>query len=230
MEIKVPKILEAFGGTQLSNIKRIIDNRISRIHTTSIGIIESFDPEKQTAVIQPAIKRVITVEDRDTITYSTENTPLLVNVPIVFPGGGDWFMTFPIKKGDECIIFSMERSIGNWKKNGGIQDPSSYKRKLSYKDAVAIVGIQSNASSLPSFNADEPELRNRDGSTKLTMGSSGMVITGDLEVKGEIKADAEVSANNATLSVSLSTHAHSDVIIAADGGVTGTSGSPVPGT
>ncbi len=198
MKLEIPKLLERFGGSSLTQIKRLIENKLTKVHTTTIGLIESFDPVKQIATIQPAIKRVITTESKATIQYTTENYPLLVNVPIIFPGGGDWFLTFPVKKGDECIIFSMERSIGNWKLNGGVQEPSNFKRNLSFKDCVAMVGIQSQASSLPSFNATEPELRNRAGDVKLTMTSSGMTLTGDLIVEGEVTAKG----------IALSTHTH----------------------
>jgi hypothetical protein len=238
MILEIPKLIEKFGGTTVTNLLRLIDGKLAKVHTTTIGVIESFDAENQTAVIQPAIKRIITVESRETITYTSENSPLLVNVPIVFPGGGDWFMTFPVKKGDECLIFSMERSIGKWKKNGGVQDPSNYKRKLSFKDAVAMVGIQSKASSLPNFNTSEPEIRNRDGSIALTMSSSGMTLKGDLIVKGEIKADSEVSANNITVPVSLTTHVHplgiavstTGTAAAQTGATTAPTSAPTPGT
>jgi len=217
MKIEIPKLIENFGGNTLDSIIRIMSGKLSEIHTTTIGIIESFDNSTQTANIQPAIKRIVTIENIETITYTSENYPLLVNVPVVFPGGGDWFITFPVKKGDECLLFSMERSIGNWKKNGGIQDPSNYKRKLSFKDVVAMVGIQSQASSLPSFNSSEPEFRNRDGSVALTMNSSGMNLKGDLTVEGE------VTAKSNTLVVNLSTHMHPTA-------ATGSPSSPTPGT
>jgi len=200
MKIEIPKLLEKFGGDTITNLKRLIDNSISKVHTTSIGVIESFDPEKQTAVIQPAIKRIVTTESRSTVTYTSENYPLLVNVPIVFPGGGDWFLTFPVKNGDECILLSMERSIGNWKKFGGLQDPDNFKRKLSFKDVVAMVGIQSQASTLKEFNSTEPEIRNRDGTIKMTMGSEGMLLTGNLNVTGNIVVDGTASlAGNFTV-------------------------------
>lgn len=186
MRLEIPKLLERFGGSTVDKLNKLIEGKLSAVHTTTIGVIESFDPDKQIADIRPAIKRILTEETRDSIIYTSEEYPLLVNVPVVFPGGGDWFLTFPVKKGDECLIFSMERSIGKWKKNGGVQDPSHYKRKLSFKDAVAMVGIQSQSSSLPSFNADEPELRNRDGSIKLTMTDDGMTLEGNLIVTGSL--------------------------------------------
>lgn len=209
MKLEIPKIIERFGGSTIDKLNRLIDNRLSQIHTTTIGVIESFDSSKQLATIQPAIKKLLVTENQEVITYETVDYPLLVNVPVVFPGGGDWFMTFPVKKGDECLIFSLERSIGNWKKNGGIQDPSSYKRRMSFKDAVAMVGIQSQASSLPSFNASEPELRNRDGSVKLTMGSAGMTLEGDLQVNGKVTATGDVQGTDFTTgTLSFTGHTH----------------------
>ncbi len=174
MTVEIPKLIEQFGGNSVKQIKGLIDSKLASVHTTTVGVIESFNAEKQTAVIRPAIKKIVTTETKNTIIYNTSEYPLLVNVPVIFPGGGDWFMTFPVQEGDECLIFSMERSIGNWNKNGGVQDPSNYRRKLSFKDAVAMVGIQSQVTSLPSFNASEPELRNRDGSVKLTMTDDGI--------------------------------------------------------
>lgn len=181
MKIVVPKIFNKGSGDIVTKLKRLIDLSISEIHTTTIGVIQSFNPETQTVVVQPAIKKVITNEDQTTIIYTADNHPLLVNVPVVFPGGGDWFMTFPIKEGDECLIFSMERSIGNWMENGGVQAPSNYKRKLSFKDAIVMVGLNSKASSLPSFNAEEPELRNRSGDIKITMTETGVNLIGDTD-------------------------------------------------
>lgn len=228
MKIEIPKLLERFGGSTVTNLLRLVDSKLRKIHTTTIGIIENFDIETQTAVIQPAIKRVLISENQETITYITENHPLLVNVPVVFPGGGDWFMTFPVKRGDECLIFSMERSIGNWKKNGGIQEPSNYKRKLSFKDAVAMVGIQSKASSLPNFNSDEPEIRNRDGSVKMVLNSNGLFVEGSLEVTGDIQASGDIIAGSGDLiPISVKNHVHG--IAGANNGTLANGGGPVIG-
>ena len=194
MKITVPKILTKGAGDLVSKLDNLIDSHVSQIHTTTIGVIQSFNPETQTVVVQPAIKKVITSEDQTTIIYTSANHPLLTNVPVVFPGGGDWFMTFPIKEGDECLIFSMERSIGEWMKNGGVQDPSTYKRKLSFKDAIVMVGLNSKASSLPEFNAEQPELRNRAGDVKLTMTETGMILTGECQLTGDTDNAVRYSA------------------------------------
>ena len=46
-------------STLSSNIKEGILNALKELHTAGPGIIETFDPIKQTASIQPAIRRII---------------------------------------------------------------------------------------------------------------------------------------------------------------------------
>ena len=197
---ELPKSLSSPSGSKVTKINNLIDKKIDLIHTTTIGVIQSFDAETQTAVVQPAIKRLVTTDKQETVVYDYEDYNLLVNVPVVFNGGGGWFMTFPVAQGDECLLFSMERSIGKWKKNGGVQEQSHYTRKLSLKDAVALVGIQSKASSLPNFNASEPELRNREGDIKLSMTEEGLSVTGNLDITGDVTITGELSTDG---SVSL---------------------------
>jgi hypothetical protein len=45
------------------------------------GIVQSFDPDAVTAVVQPAIRSVETDNDGNRV---TKNYPLLVDVPVVF--------------------------------------------------------------------------------------------------------------------------------------------------
>lgn len=46
------------------------------------GIIQSFDPESVTAVVQPAIRYIERDNDGN---QSTQDYPLLVDVPVIFP-------------------------------------------------------------------------------------------------------------------------------------------------
>lgn len=212
MKKEIPKALMGGDSGSLTDaLNTLIDNKLRQINTAAIGVIEKFDPETQMASIRPAIKKIVQTEKEDIVELETVEQALLVNVPVMFPGGGDWFLTFPVKKGDECILISSERSIGDWKKNGGIQDPSQYKRMLSNKDSIAIVGINSKASSLPSFNSDFPEFRNRDGDTALRMTDDGVEVDGDLTVDGDIEATGDIKTTNGDITagtISLKNHIH----------------------
>lgn len=209
-------IPKALVSGDIGNIKdavnNLIDNKMRSINTASVGIIEKFDPDTQTATIQIAIDRVIQTETADAVIFETQSNPLLVNVPVMFPGGGDWFLTFPVKKGDECLLIASQRSIDNWKKSGGRQDPSNFRRFLSIKDSIAIVGLNSKASAISSFNGNEPELRNRDGDIAIRMTDTGVEVDGDLIVDGDIEATGDIKTQTGDITagtISLKNHIHS---------------------
>lgn len=144
-----------------------IDGRLKDLHTCLPGIIASFDPVTQTASVQPAIKRIFTE-------HGAVNLPLCVDVPVAFPGGGDFFLTFPVKAGDECILMFSERAIDNWHVSGGTQTPAEY-RMHDLSDGIAIVGLNSQPRKIPTFNATDTELRSRDGMTHITMKPNGTI-------------------------------------------------------
>jgi hypothetical protein len=135
------------------NHEAALDARVKDLHTCLPGIISKFDPDTQTAEVQPAIKRIFTET-------GAVHLPLCVDVPVCFPGGGDWFFTFPVKAGDECILIFSERCIDGWAIDGEISEPEDY-RQHDLSDAVAIVGINSQPKKLASFNSTDAEIRNR---------------------------------------------------------------------
>ncbi len=144
-----------------------IEGRLKDLHTCLPGIIASFDPATQTASVQPAIKRIFT--ERGAV-----NLPLCVDVPVAFPGGGDFFLTFPVKPGDECILLFSERAIDYWHVSGDTQPPAEY-RMHDLSDGIAIVGLNSQPRKIPGFNAGDTELRSRDGQTHITMKPDGTI-------------------------------------------------------
>ena len=144
-----------------------IEGRLKDLHTCLPGIIASFDPNTQTASVQPAIQRIFTEK-------GAVNLPLCVDVPVAFPGGGDFFLTFPVKPGDECILLFSERAIDLWHVYGGTRPPAEY-RMHDLSDGLAIVGLNSQPRKIPGFNAEDTELRSRDGETHITMKPDGTI-------------------------------------------------------
>lgn len=146
-----------------------IEGRLKDLHTCLPGIIHKFDPVTQTAEVQPAVKRIF-------IEKGAVNLPMCVDVPVAFPGGGDFFLTFPVKVGDECILHFSERAIDFWHFNGGVQLPAEY-RLHDLSDAFAVVGVNSQPKKIPSFNATDTELRDRNRTVRTTMKPDGTVET-----------------------------------------------------
>lgn len=201
-----------------------IEERLKNLHTCLPGLIVSYDPAKQTAQVQPAIKRIFT--ERGPI-----NLPVCVDVPVLFPAGGNFVLTFPIQPNDECLLWFSERCMDLWFTYGGVQAPFEY-RLHDLSDGFAFVGISSLPRSLPSVQAASAELRNRTRTTRITIADSGNVevvnaagsvtllangnvnivaptvaITGNVTVTGTIVAQGNVTGAGK----SLATHVHSGV-------------------
>lgn len=129
------------SATPFSDRQAQIENRLSDLHTSLPAIIVSFDAEARTVSAQPAIQRVFT--DGEGLSGAI-NLPVCVDVPVVFPSGGGYEITFPVKEGDECLLVFSERCIDNWFDTGEPSPPADY-RKHDLSDAFAIMGVRSFA-------------------------------------------------------------------------------------
>lgn len=156
-----------------------IDGRLKDLHTCLPGIIASFDPDTQTASVQPAIQRIFTEK-------GAVNLPLCVDVPVAFPGGGDFFLTFPVKAGDECILLFSERAIDNWHASGGTQTPAEY-RLHDLSDGIAIVGLNSQPHKLAALQMTGAELRTRSRSTYIRLEDGTIFIKGNIVHEGNVQ-------------------------------------------
>lgn len=124
------------------------------------GIVESFNPSAMTVSIKPSIKAK--VRDQAGATTDVE-LPLLVDCPVVFPGGGGFTLTFPIKPGDECLVVFSSRCIDCWWESGGVQVQADL-RMHDLSDGFALVGVRSMPRKLdPAVSTSAVQLRNDAG-------------------------------------------------------------------
>jgi hypothetical protein len=72
---------------------------------------------------------------------SGESLPVITDVPVVFPGAGDYSVTFPIAKGDTVLLIFAEGSLDQWLTKGGEVDPQD-DRRFSLTDAIAIPSLR----------------------------------------------------------------------------------------
>lgn len=221
-----------------------LDGKQAEMWTALPGIIQSFDPAAMTVTVQPAVQGQLQDE---TGAVSPVNLPLLVDVPVVFPCGGGFTLTYPIKPGDECLVIFSSRCIDGWWQAGGIGGvPDSRMHDLS--DGMAIVGPRSQAGKLePPPHADNVQLRSDDGETfvemtpdgkmtakalvSITLDAPDIIIKGTLTMHnqsggettatltGSLHASQDITAS----SVSLKNHPHKDA------GGSGPSGPPIAG-
>ncbi|MBK1779212.1 MAG: hypothetical protein IPZ45_23515 [Escherichia coli] len=170
----MPVSLSAQLGNKEQADVRLAGSVMSALRVSMPGIVQSFDPDAVTVVVQPVIKGY--EPDSNGINQST-TLPLLVDVPVVFPRGGGCTLTFPVKAGDECLVVFADRCIDFWWQSGGIQEPVD-ERMHDLSDAFCIVGPQSQAKKIGGISTSAVELRSDDGETKLSLNPASGAING----------------------------------------------------
>jgi hypothetical protein len=133
---------------------------------------------------------------RQLVDGTTIDIPDCQDVPVHYPRGGGFVLTFPVKAGDECLLCFSERAIDFWFENGGAQLPSEY-RMHDYSDAFAVVGFSSKPNAIKDVATDAAELRTLDGKTRVRI-EAGMVTAGDLaNAVAAVRADVQKTINAA---------------------------------
>ncbi len=132
------------------------------------GIIQSFSAGAITATVQLAIKGIVHAPDG---TAQFVNMPLLVDVPVHFPRGGGCTLTFPVAKGDECLVVFAARCIDGWWQSGGVQAPMD-PRIHDLSDGFAFVGFFSQATKIGGISTASTQLRSNDGATYIDLNPS----------------------------------------------------------
>lgn len=226
---------ERLEGGLLEGVLAALDGRQSELWTALPGIIRKINLAAMTVEVEPTIQ----IRRRGSWLNSSSwiKIPMLVDVPIVYPGGGGFTLTFPIKPGDEALVIFASRCIDSWWQLGGVQVQAEL-RMHSLSDGFAIVGPRSQPRVIsPSADANAVELRSDDQSSRVRIEPSGKIrvesADADVEVEasGAIKLTApsiqivgDVAITGALTNNGVnvgSTHTHSDV----DPGA-GTSGPP----
>ena len=137
----------------------LLDSHQTTVWTALPCIISSYNNVAITVECVPTVQGIVTAEDG---TLSLVNLPKLVDVPVCFPRGGPFTLTFPIAAGDECLVIFSSRCIDGWWQAGGIAPPTDL-RMHDLSDGFAIVGPFSQATKIANVSTSYCQLRNTDG-------------------------------------------------------------------
>jgi hypothetical protein len=178
------------------------ESMISRVWTALPGVIQAVTNNGNTVEVQPAINGRFKELDG---TYKAIQMPKLVDVPICWQGGGGATWTFPVAKGDECLVVFASRCIDSWWQNGfvapngqvgadgkpvNLQNSPQEFRLHNLSDGFAIVGVRSKARAFSAFDATTARLRTDDDSC--------YVEFDPVNKKVKIVASGGVTINNVT--------------------------------
>lgn len=169
------------------------------IWTAMPGIVQSVDFAKNTCSVQLALQSQIA--DPQGVTRWA-NMPMLVDCPIVFPGGGGYCLTFPLALGDEVLVLFANRCIDAWWERGGVQTQAEL-RLHDLSDGFAIPSPRSVPKAITNVSSTSVQLRNESGFSKVEIQPSGTVrieAFPRVEIVGsdyvDISAYAEVSVHS----------------------------------
>jgi hypothetical protein len=144
-----------------------IADTVKRLRTAMPGRVVSFDPDAQTAVVQPLI-RLVKADGQGV------DLPPLGDVPVQFPEAGGFAFTFPIKAGDEGMLVIADRCIDGWWQSGQPSDPMDF-RLHDLSDGMFIPGINSLPNTIPDFDMDAIVMRKFDGSAYFKIDEGGNI-------------------------------------------------------
>jgi hypothetical protein len=148
-------------------MQKAVKTQLLETHTSMPAVIISYDREKQTASVQPAIKRRY-------LDGVAVNLPIIQNVPVQFSSNKHSFVHFDLYRDDEVLLIFSERSIDNWVKKGGVVE-STDKRMHSITDAFCVPGVRSEKKT---FTPEGPE-----GSFEITNDGNSFIISKDGKIK-----------------------------------------------
>lgn len=129
---------------------------------------------EQTVDVKPLIRKLY----RDGFTLET---PIILDVPVVFPSGGGGMLSFPIQKGDQVLLIFSMRSIDEWLNGSGDEVTPNTMRQFNISDAIAIPCIFNKVNS-QSPNPDDVELKFKTAKLKfqqddkIALGANGVEI------------------------------------------------------
>ena len=120
-------------GTLPTGIPRVLHQFLLGLYTSMPGEVVSYDAVNRRADVRAAL--AIVLNDGTQV-----DRPVISNVPVVFPAGQNFLLTFPLEPGDPVLLVFSMRGLSRWKATHGMTAPDT-EGMLSQQDAVAIPGF-----------------------------------------------------------------------------------------
>lgn len=117
----------------------LIEARLLRVHTSMPAKIDKYDSSKQTADVKPLLKLPALQPDGS---IKQQSLPVLTNIPVEFPGAGDFRIVWPLKRGNTGVLTFAESSLDDWFENGKEIDASDLRR-FHLSDGIFRPGLNS---------------------------------------------------------------------------------------
>lgn len=138
----------------------------TEMNCIGIGTIVDFSDTDLTVTVQINYLRVIyggvsqASPNNDSVINQTIPYPQLVKCPLMIASGGTSYLSFPVVKGDQCVIFFNDRDIDTWWSTGSPNSAPNTNRVHDLSDAMIFVGVRPQKNSITGYNHNGPQLTN----------------------------------------------------------------------
>lgn len=168
--------------------KRSFHELMKDVATSIPGHVVAFDPATQHAQIQIGVVGT-------TVQGVMFDRSVLIEVPVVFIGGSEYFQEHQIDPNDEGVIYFSQRCIDGWKTTGGIaQNP--ILRFHDYSDAIFIPGARSQPNVITNFQNNGIRWRSKDGSRYVWLKNDGTIETTNGTTTHTLSPDGTITLTN----------------------------------
>ena len=118
---------------------------LQRANVCLPGVVVAFDADAKRAEVQPAIDRMVLSGNASVQVPH----PVILDVPVVYPKGGGYAITFPLAVGDDVLLVFSQRGMSDFKErlsmSGVAASGSRPDRGVFFRiaDAIAVPGLAS---------------------------------------------------------------------------------------
>ncbi len=133
------KFNQLSGKADLTTILESVINKVGlELNCIRVGIIQSFNDKDLTAEVLISNKKNLGI-NKDGTQKSRNYALITAKICYCCP-----FITYPIQKGEECVLLFNDRELESWFISGEVL-PEAYTRMHDFTDCIAIVGMRSLA-------------------------------------------------------------------------------------
>lgn len=161
----------------VEQVEKTARSVMEEIHTAIPGKITSFNSGTGQATIKPY--GTFTTGAGKKMAY-----PSITGVPVIIPQcpSGNVQIAFPITSGMDCLVIVSEQELDAWLGGG----ESENDMRFDLTSAIAIPGLSNKGSTALQEACSSGNVVVSNGNTKLVVLKSGVEVTGNFNVKGNI--------------------------------------------
>ncbi len=178
-------------------IRSAIDSRLLDVNVCLPGIVVSYDAATQTCEVRPAVKRPL---DTDSGEVVHEEIKPIQNVPVAFPGGGNFSQHFALAAGDTVLLVFSQWSFAQWRQTGVVSEAGDLRMHApAYPVAFPWYRPQGKPA------ADTGNTQGVPGGLRLHFGASAIGVGGQADF---VAMAAKVDARLGALESAMNSHTH----------------------